>query len=76
MRFTFKTSADRTFSFLYLGDVQEGFAEWKSMLEKVYDENPHIKFALLGGDLTTEDNDYIEWEEFLSAATGYFPRYR
>ena len=31
-----------------------------------------IKFALLGGDLTTEDNDYTEWEEFLSAATGVF----
>ncbi len=70
---SFKTSADtEAFSFLYLGDVQEGFAEWKSMLEEVYDENPHIKFALLGGDLTTEDNDYTEWEEFLSAATGVF----
>lgn len=72
---SFKTSADtEAFSFLYLGDVQEGYAEWECMLEKVYDENPHIKFALLGGDLTNDDDDYIEWEEFLGAATGLFSK--
>ncbi len=72
---SFKTSAATDeFYFLYLGDVQEGYAGWKSMLSEVYNENPQIKFALLGGDLTNDDNNYTEWEEFLSAATGVFSR--
>lgn len=72
---SFTTAADTAeFSFLYLGDVQEGYAEWESLLNAVYAENPQIKFALLGGDLTNDDNDYNEWQEFLGAATGVFSR--
>lgn len=36
------------FTFLYLGDVQEGYAQWGSMVEGIYAENPEIRFALLG----------------------------
>ncbi|NLB53945.1 MAG: metallophosphoesterase family protein [Syntrophomonadaceae bacterium] len=72
---SFKTAADtEDLSFLYLGDVQEGHAGWGSMVSEVYDENPQIKFALLGGDLTDSDNDFTEWEEFLGAASSVFSR--
>jgi len=72
---SFTTAADTAdFSFLYLGDVQEGYVEWGSLLEQVYNENPQIRFALLGGDLTNDDSDYVEWGEFLDAATGVFSR--
>lgn len=68
--FSFSTSADPDdFTFLYLGDVQEGYVGWGSMLEQIYDENPDVRFALLGGDLTNHDN---EWGDFLGAATGVF----
>ena len=70
---SFKTaSGAEDFSFLYLGDVQEGHAGWGNMLDRVYDENPQIKFALLGGDLTNDENDFTEWGEFLGAATEVF----
>jgi hypothetical protein len=71
---SFSTSADPDdFTFLYLGDVQEGYAQWGSMVEQIYEENPEIKFALLGGDLTNGDSE-SEWEQFLGTATGVFSR--
>ena len=72
---SFSTSDDPDdFTFLYLGDVQEGYAQWGSMVEGVYEDNPEIRFALLGGDLTTYGSNNSEWEEFLNAATGVFSR--
>jgi|GEM_PF-1176879 len=72
---SFTTSADpEAFSFLYLGDVQEGHAGWGSMLSELYDANPQLEFSLLGGDLTNEDKDFTEWEEFLGAASSVFSR--
>lgn len=71
----FSTSAHpEDFAFLYLGDVQDGYAQWGSLLEEIYSENPQIGFALLGGDLTDNESDDNEWGEFLDAATGVFSR--
>ena len=71
----FSTSGDPDdFTFLYLGDVQEGYAQWGSMIGEVYEENPEIMFALLGGDLTDNGSNLVEWEEFLDAATSVFSR--
>lgn len=71
----FTTAAEtESFSFLYLGDVQSGYTQWGSMLEEIYSENPQIRFALLGGDLTDNGNDQHEWGEFLDAATEVFSR--
>lgn len=72
---SFRTAGgENDFSFLYLGDVQEGHAGWESMLSELYDDNPQLEFALLGGDLTDSDNDFTEWEEFLGAASSVFSR--
>lgn len=71
----FRTAGDEEdFTFLYLGDVQEGYADWGDMTAGIYAENPQIRFALLGGDLTTSGLDCAEWSEFLTAATGVFSR--
>jgi len=70
---SFKTaSGAEDFSFLYLGDIQEGHDAWGNMIENIYNENPQIRFALLGGDLTNDDNDFTQWGEFLGAAKGVF----
>jgi Icc-related predicted phosphoesterase len=72
---SFSTSADPDdFTFLYLGDIQDGYAQWGSMVEQIYEENPEIKFALLGGDLTDNGSDCNEWGEFLDAASDVFSR--
>jgi hypothetical protein len=67
---SFTTAADSdTFSFLYLGDVQEGYEEWEDLLDFIKQNHPQIKFSLLGGDLANNDN---EWGQFLTAASPYF----
>ncbi|KGP77277.1 hypothetical protein JT05_00125 [Desulfosporosinus sp. Tol-M] len=72
---SFSTAAGpEDFSFLYMGDVQAGYAQWGSMLDAVYQGYPQIKFALLGGDLTDNGSDETEWGQFLDAATGVFSR--
>lgn len=73
LSFTTATAA-QDFSFLYMGDVQSGYAEWGSTLDTVYQSYPQIRFALLGGDLTDNKSDEEEWGRFLDAATGIFSR--
>jgi hypothetical protein len=70
---SFTTAADtEKFEFLYMGDVQSGYAQWGDTLNSVYQASPRIKFALLGGDLTDNGDDEYEWGQFLDAATGVF----
>lgn len=70
---SFTTAEDtREFTFLYMGDVQAGYAQWGEILGSVYQACPQIKFALLGGDLTDNGSDAKEWGQFLDAATGVF----
>jgi hypothetical protein len=72
---SFTTAADtQEFSFLYMGDVQDGYAAWGGTLSSVEQTYPEIKFALLGGDLTDNGDDAGEWGQFLDAAAGVFSR--
>jgi hypothetical protein len=73
--YSFSTADDTDrFSFLYMGDVQSGYLGWGRMLNALYQENPRLRFSLLGGDLTNNDADEMEWGEFLDAASGVFSR--
>ena len=65
-------AAGEHFSFLYMGDVQDGHGFWGEMLEHVAAENPDLKFALLGGDLVDQGHSVTEWQEFFAAAWPVF----
>ncbi len=69
--FTTAGSGDQ-FSFLYMGDVQEGFASWADMLDIAGAESAGPKFALLGGDLVDYGNSGEQWRQFFDAATPLF----
>lgn len=69
--FTTATCDDK-FSFLYLGDVQEGYENWGDMLKRIVAENPRLRFSLLGGDLVNDGNISEEWEQFFNAASPVF----
>ncbi len=72
---TFTTAADGdNFSFLYMGDVQEGYVFWGEMVKKVYEDHPGLKFGLLGGDLVDNGNSIVEWQQFIIAASPVFSR--
>ncbi len=65
-------SSNNKYSFLYMGDVQEGFAAWGAMINSAYTANPDLKFSLLGGDLVDDGNSIDEWQQFFAAATPVF----
>lgn len=70
---SFTTAEDTDdFTFLYMGDIQDGYDEWGSMVDSVYQDYPETRFSLLGGDITDNGSDPIEWGQFLDAATGVF----
>ncbi|MEN6392019.1 MAG: metallophosphoesterase family protein, partial [Syntrophomonas sp.] len=69
--FTTATPGDQ-FTFVYMGDVQQGYEDWGKMLQRMAAENPGPRFAILGGDLVYDGNSKSEWEQFFTAATPTF----
>lgn len=63
---------ERKFSFLYMGDVQQGYDAWGKMLQSAFKDNPGLKFGLLGGDLVYDGASSEEWQQFFAAATPVF----
>jgi len=59
------------FSFIYMGDVQQGYEEWGKMLRAAAAEESGAKFVLLGGDLVADSNSN-EWRQFFGAAAPVF----
>ncbi len=73
LRFTTAEDTDK-FTFMYMGDVQEGYDEWGQLLNDVYLQYPEVRFVLLGGDLTNNGADPAEWTDFISATKGVADR--
>lgn len=66
--YTFTTAAvTDKFSFLYMGDVQQGYGYWGVELQNAVAANPGLKFGILGGDLV-DDSDSSNWQQFFAAA--------
>ena len=56
--------------FLYLGDVQfdvspEEYVQWGEMTAWIFNENPGLQFAVLGGDMVNIPGEYEQWNGFL-----------
>ncbi len=69
--FVTASSTDR-FSFIYMGDVQEGYDSWGGMLQDAYEENPQISFGMLGGDLVDSGANKNMWQQFFANAAPVF----
>ncbi len=72
--FEFSTapSDPETFSFLYLGDVQEGFEDWGELQHLAWENHPEAAFCLIAGDLVNRGNDRDEWDAFFYFDNNYF----
>ncbi len=65
-----------SFSFVYMGDVQgtnkEEYDAWGDMIQNLYRDNEHLKFALMGGDLIDGYMNINQWEQFWDNAGRIF----
>lgn len=62
------------FSFIYLGDPQEGLNDWGKLLDKAYEHRPDAAFYVIAGDLVDRGKFRNDWDEFFAASAGLFDR--
>ncbi|MGC8847178.1 MAG: fibronectin type III domain-containing protein, partial [Candidatus Hydrogenedens sp.] len=75
--YTFKTEPTqaKTFSFIYLGDAQNGLEEWGKLLKKSIEKCPDCSFILMAGDLVNRGNERDDWDAFFHYADNIFAQY-
>jgi len=64
--FHFRTASDQTrpFSFVDMGDVQNGIRSlWSRVVRRAYHDAPDAKFFLYAGDLINRSNQDADWGE-------------
>ncbi len=65
-------AATDSFSFMFIGDVQDGYSAWGQLMKQARAGCPELKFAVQCGDLVDDTEDTGQWSEFFSAASGVF----
>ena len=61
-----------SFSFVYMGDPQNGLERWGSLMNTVSRERPDAAFYLIAGDLVNRGNDRDDWDSLFENAEGVF----
>jgi hypothetical protein len=64
--------ASKRFSFVYMGDVQEGFSTWEHLANRALQSAPHAGFSIMAGDLVNEGQQRHEWDAFFKAGENLF----
>jgi hypothetical protein len=72
--FTTAPAGTVPFSFVYMGDAQNGLDRWGSLVHRAFRERPDAAFYLMAGDLVNRGNDRDDWDSFWANARGVFDR--
>lgn len=72
--FTTAPAQPGAFSFVYMGDAQNGLETWGRLVRGAYRARPDVAFYLMAGDLVNRGNDRDDWDEFFHAAAPVFNR--
>ncbi|MDX9754491.1 MAG: metallophosphoesterase family protein [bacterium] len=72
--FTTAPSRVEPFSFIYMGDAQNGLDRWGTLIHNAYRERPDAAFYILAGDLVNRGNERWDWDDFFYNAQGIFDR--
>ena len=72
----FKTAPNKTepFSFVYMGDAQNGFDRWRSMISGAFRKRPNAAFYIMAGDLVDRGNEIDDWDNMLHKARDVYNR--
>ncbi len=75
--FKFKTPPKdpQKFSFIYLGDAQNGFEQWGKLLKEATKKCEDCSFIMMAGDLVNRGNERDDWDDFFHNADNIFARY-
>jgi acid phosphatase type 7 len=72
----FSTAPDETgpFSFIYMGDAQNGLDTWGQLANSAFRDYSEAKFWVMAGDLVNRGNDRDDWDSFFHNSDGIFDR--
>lgn len=72
----FTTAPDgiESFSFIYMGDAQNGLERWGSLVKKSFLDRPDAAFYIMAGDLVNRGAERDDWDSFFKNAHGIFNR--
>ena len=62
--FTTAPATSASFSFIYMGDVQNGYDEWRKLLYRSHKICPKAAFHIIAGDLVDRGFARFEWDQF------------
>lgn len=67
-------AGDAPFSFVYMGDAQNGLDRWGSLVRSAFRARPDAAFYLMAGDLVNRGAQRDDWDSFFHNAAGVFDR--
>ncbi|HCQ85600.1 MAG TPA: phosphohydrolase, partial [Verrucomicrobiales bacterium] len=72
----FKTAPASTkpFSFIYMGDAQNGLDRWGSLVHTAFRERPDAAFYIMAGDLVNRGGDRDDWDSLFENAKDIYDR--
>jgi len=70
--FTTAPEGESAFSFIYLGDAQNGLDRFGSLLKAAHRERPDAAFYVMAGDLVDRGNERDDWDAFFENTAGHF----
>ncbi len=72
--FSTAPSEERPFSFIYMGDAQNGLYRWGSLIKNSFRERPDAEFYIMAGDLVDRGNDRDDWDAYWHNSKGILDR--
>lgn len=72
--FTTAPESPAPFSFIYMGDAQNGLNYWGALLRDAFRSYPEAAFYLVAGDLVNRGHERDDWDDLFYNARGVFDR--
>ena len=71
---TAAATANEPFSFVYLGDPQNGLDRWGQLIRQADFDFPHARFYMIAGDLIDSGQEQDNWDQFFHEGSSVFDR--
>jgi acid phosphatase type 7 len=70
--FTTAPAGPAPFSFVYMGDAQNGLYRWGTLLKNAHRARPDAAFYIMAGDLINRGADRDDWDDLLYNSQGVY----
>lgn len=72
--FTTAPAGTQPFSFIYMGDAQNGLDRWGTLVHNAFRSRPDAAFYVMAGDLVNRGAERDDWDSFFHNADGIYDR--